>query len=70
MLRSGKARRPSGAGAPSIPSPAAGNDPQPQLYDLSADVAERNNLAAQHPEKVQAMRAELERIRQGGRTAQ
>jgi hypothetical protein len=32
-----------------------GNDPLPQLYDLSKDIGERNNLAAQHPEIVTAL---------------
>ena len=38
-----------------------GNDPEPQLYDLAADEAERNNLATTHPEKVREMAAVLER---------
>lgn len=32
-----------------------GNHPLPQLYDLSRDIGERNNLAAQHPEMVTAL---------------
>ena len=40
-----------------------GNDPQPQLYDLSKDPGETNNLAAQEPERLKAMLASLERIR-------
>ena len=43
-----------------------GNDPEPQLYDLSADPGERNNLAASQPEKVREMRALLEDIRRAG----
>jgi arylsulfatase A-like enzyme len=40
-----------------------GNDPAPQLYDLSKDPGERNNLAASHPGKVREMAAALDRIR-------
>jgi arylsulfatase A-like enzyme len=40
-----------------------GNDPEPQLYDLAADIGERNNVAARYPERVRAMTAELDRIR-------
>ncbi|MBT4225122.1 MAG: DUF4976 domain-containing protein, partial [Opitutae bacterium] len=29
------------------------------LYDLSKDIGERNNVAAQHPEKIQKMQAKL-----------
>lgn len=35
---------------------------EPQLYNLSEDPGEQNNLAATYPDKVQAMAAELERI--------
>jgi arylsulfatase A-like enzyme len=45
-----------------------GNDAQPQLYDLSKDLAERSNVVEQHPERVQQMKALLEKIRQGGQT--
>lgn len=40
-----------------------GNDPQPQLYDLSSDIAEQHNLAAGHPDRVQSMAEHLRRIR-------
>jgi arylsulfatase A-like enzyme len=43
-----------------------GNDPQPQLYDLSKDLGEKNNVAAEHPDRVKAMTAALERIKAGG----
>jgi arylsulfatase A-like enzyme len=40
-----------------------GNDSAPQLYDLSQDVGETKNVAADHPERVQSMLAALEAIR-------
>jgi hypothetical protein len=40
-----------------------GNDPQPQLYDLAVDVGEKQNVAAEHPDLVQEMAAQLKRIR-------
>jgi arylsulfatase A-like enzyme len=43
-----------------------GNDPAPQLYNLTKDPAEKNNLAAQYPERVKAMTSKLERIKAGG----
>jgi arylsulfatase A-like enzyme len=43
-----------------------GNDRAPQLYDLSSDIGERNNVAARNPERVKAMTDLLERIRRGG----
>jgi arylsulfatase A-like enzyme len=42
-----------------------GNDPAPQLYDLSSDIGERNNVAAQNPDRVKAMTELLEKIRRG-----
>jgi arylsulfatase A-like enzyme len=45
-----------------------GNDPQPQLYDLSADPGETRNVAAEHPEVVKDLTARLERIQQEGRS--
>jgi arylsulfatase A-like enzyme len=43
-----------------------GNDPAPQLYNLAQDPGERNNLAAQFPDRVKAMAGALERIKSGG----
>jgi len=40
-----------------------GNDPAPQLYDLSSDLGETKNLAAQQADRVRAMAAQLEKIR-------
>jgi arylsulfatase A-like enzyme len=45
-----------------------GIDPQPQLYNLGDDLAEKRNLAAEHPDKVQELAALLDKIRQDGRT--
>ncbi len=45
-----------------------GNDPQPQLYDLAVDIGEKQNLAAQHPEKVAELSELLEKIRAQGRS--
>lgn len=43
-----------------------GNNPKPQLYDLSKDLAEKNNLASQYPNKVKLMGEELQRIKDAG----
>jgi arylsulfatase A len=40
-----------------------GNDPAPQLYDLSKDIGEKENLAAQYPDRVKAMAEKLAKIR-------
>lgn len=39
---------------------------RPQLYDLSVDVEEKENIAARHPELVERFRSTLQRIRQAG----
>lgn len=39
------------------------NDPEPQLYDMSTDVTETNNIAPQSPDLVRAMAARLAQIR-------
>jgi arylsulfatase A-like enzyme len=41
-----------------------GNDSVPQLYDLSRDPGERQNLAEQHPEKVKELSGRLQAIRE------
>jgi hypothetical protein len=45
-----------------------GNDPGGQLYDLGRDLGERQNLAAQFPERMREMAARLAKIREMGRT--
>lgn len=40
-----------------------GNVTEPELYDLKNDVAQKNNLAKQYPDKVKAMTAALEAVR-------
>ena len=46
----------------------SGNAPEPQLYDLGADIGQVRNLAAERPEVVAAMTARLKEIRGGSRT--
>jgi len=41
-----------------------GNDPAPQLYDLSRDLSEKENLAAREPDRVANMSALLNQIKQ------
>jgi arylsulfatase A-like enzyme len=40
-----------------------GNDPEPQLYDLSKDLGEQTNVAAQNPDRVKQMAGLLAKIR-------
>jgi arylsulfatase A-like enzyme len=42
-----------------------GNDPQPQLYNLAKDPGETTNLAAQYPDRLKTMAAQLDKIRAG-----
>ncbi|MEJ7594934.1 MAG: arylsulfatase [Planctomycetaceae bacterium] len=45
-----------------------GNAPQSQLYDLSTDLAERHNVAAEHADRVAEMTAQLQQLKFAGRT--
>jgi arylsulfatase A-like enzyme len=45
-----------------------GNAPEPQLYDLAADLGETTNVAARRPALVRELAARLERIRASGRS--
>jgi arylsulfatase A-like enzyme len=45
-----------------------GVDNVPQLYDLSVDLGEQHNIAAEHPDIVARMKTELARIRDAGRS--
>ena len=45
-----------------------GNDEAPQLYDLSKDLGERKNVAAEHPEIVKELQEALNKAKQAGRT--
>jgi arylsulfatase A-like enzyme len=59
---------------PSSPGPAkskntnseTANSGSPQLYDLSKDLGERQNLAPQMPDRVQAMASALDKARENG----
>lgn len=42
-----------------------GNLKEDQLYDLSADIGEKTNLASQHPSIVTTLKAKLEKIKAG-----
>jgi arylsulfatase A len=50
------------------PGPEEAGLPAVQLYDLSNDPGERNNLQAEYPARVASMKAELERIVAHGRS--
>ena len=42
-----------------------GNDPEPQLYNISIDPSEKDNVAATHPEMVKELSALLEQVKAG-----
>jgi arylsulfatase A-like enzyme len=50
------------------PGPEEAGLPPVQLYDLSKDPGERKNLQAEFPERVAAMKAELEKLIARGRS--
>ena len=41
-----------------------GNAPQPQLYNLSIDPSEKDNVAEGHPDKVKTLSALLEEVKE------
>ena len=45
-----------------------GNNPEPQLYNLSSDLGEKKNLATQYPDKVKELEELLQKIIDDGRT--
>ena len=45
---------------------SAPGDPPGQLYDIAADIGERNNVYADHPEVVAKLKALLERYKEQG----
>ncbi|WP_346238565.1 arylsulfatase [Niabella insulamsoli] len=52
---------------PKLTNIETGNSMQPQLYHLTVDLGEKNNLAARHPEKVKELAALLESIKAQGK---
>jgi arylsulfatase A len=42
---------------------------EPKLFNLAEDIGQRDDVAAKHPEKVKAMRALLQKIREQGHSA-
>lgn len=44
-----------------------GFSPEPQLYDLSVDSSELNNIASEHPERVAAMQGKIDAVLAGER---
>lgn len=46
----------------------SGNSPDPQLYDLSQDIGEKNNVANQYPEKVKELALLLHKIKTEGKS--
>ena len=47
----------------------ADNGSPVELYNLSKDIGQRNNLAAKHPERVKAMQEALREVRERGHSA-
>jgi arylsulfatase A-like enzyme len=51
-----------------IPEPVKSATSGPELFNLTADLAEANNLAAEHPEEVWRLNGLLQRIRDAGQS--
>lgn len=58
----------SGAPYNTLTAIESGNSPHAQLYNLSTDLAEKNNVANQHPEKIKELSELLQQIRDKGRS--
>ena len=54
---------PAAKGPDQIKTMRTGNSPQPQLYDLSKDPGENNNLAKEQPEKLQELKDAFETLK-------
>ncbi len=53
---------PPGSGPAAVKSMRTGNLPEPQLYDLSKDPGENDNLAAKHPDKLKELAAAFRKV--------
>ncbi len=68
-IRDGRWKLVAGNGSGGREAPRGKPFQQPyQLFDLGADLAERNNVASQHPEIVARLTEKLEQLRQSGRS--
>jgi arylsulfatase A-like enzyme len=54
---------PAAKGPDQIKTMRTGNSPQPQLYDLSKDPGENNNLAKEQPEKLKELKDAFETLK-------
>ncbi|QEC58410.1 hypothetical protein FSB75_00530 [Flavisolibacter ginsenosidimutans] len=52
-----------GAAFQKLTGTETGNSPSPQLFDLSNDVGEKNNLAEKYPAKVKTLQNLLQQIK-------
>ena len=52
-----------GAAYNALTNTELGNNKEPQLYNLKQDIGEKTNLATQHPEKVEELKAILDKER-------
>ena len=63
-----KVIQPHGGPKRNVPGIETGNDPEPQLFHLADDIGEHNNVAAQYPDKLKDLLAQLEQIQKSGRS--